>query len=198
MEHWSQALYQDELKQAQSAYRRHVGRHFKGLRVDRNGHVIKVLMTFEEWMNIWWESGHWYQRGNKKASDFVMSRINDLGDYCVGNVRIISHGENISEHLRTRVGPIHPLHGKPSPKRGVPISEDQRQTCIWNAARPCTNDGVRYFLSKKAMSLELGHGKSGARSPDFRYVTLEEYLRSGSRKSREHDLHRQLLHLQST
>ena len=54
---------------------------------------IPFLLTFEEWWNIWDQSGHWEERGPKKGQ-FVMSRYGDKGPYAVGNVFIQSQRGN--------------------------------------------------------------------------------------------------------
>jgi len=63
---------------------------------DRNGHRIQVTMTFEEWLQVWTESGKLHLRGNGRGK-FCMSRQNDLGDYAVGNVEIKACEENSRE-----------------------------------------------------------------------------------------------------
>lgn len=57
---------------------------------------IDFQMTFEEWMTIWLESGHWHQRG-KGLGKYNMSRFNDTGPYAVGNVFIQRHEQNSSD-----------------------------------------------------------------------------------------------------
>ena len=67
---------------------------------------IPFLLTFEEWCAIWRESGKWDQRGHL-SGQYVMARFGDTGPYAVGNVRICTAFDNLSEaHL-----------GKPKPKR---------------------------------------------------------------------------------
>lgn len=63
---------------------------------DRNGHVIRLTMTFEEWLQIWTESGKIALRGSGRGK-FCMARKNDLGDYAIGNVEIKSCEENSRE-----------------------------------------------------------------------------------------------------
>jgi hypothetical protein len=53
-------------------------------------------MTFEEWSNIWVDSGHWEERGVRKGQ-YVMARTKDQGPYKVGNVRICTVEENRAE-----------------------------------------------------------------------------------------------------
>ena len=54
---------------------------------------VDFKLSFEDWINIWLESGHWNQRGNGKGK-YNMSRINDTGAYKIGNVFIQSHEHN--------------------------------------------------------------------------------------------------------
>lgn len=63
---------------------------------DRNGHRIQVTMTFEEWLQVWIDSGKLQLRGNGRGK-FCMARKNDLGDYAVGNVEIRACEENSRE-----------------------------------------------------------------------------------------------------
>ena len=60
-------------------------------RLDKNGQLIEMRLTFEEWCMIWIESGHLPQ------SPYVISRFNDCGHYEVGNVYIQHNLMNISE-----------------------------------------------------------------------------------------------------
>ena len=46
-------------------------------RPDRNGHRIQVIMTFEEWLQVWIDSGKLHLRGNGRGK-FCMGRKNDL------------------------------------------------------------------------------------------------------------------------
>ena len=57
---------------------------------------IAFLLTFEEWMTIWIESGNWHLRGNLKGQ-YVMARAGDIGPYAAGNVRICTVSENRAE-----------------------------------------------------------------------------------------------------
>lgn len=63
---------------------------------DRNGHRIQVTMTFEEWLQVWIDSGNLHLRGRGKGK-FCMARKKDLGDYAVGNVEIKACEENSRE-----------------------------------------------------------------------------------------------------
>jgi hypothetical protein len=48
---------------------------------------IEVKLTFDEWKQIWLDSGKWDQRG-RGADKYCMCRIGDKGCYEVGNVFI--------------------------------------------------------------------------------------------------------------
>jgi hypothetical protein len=94
-------------------------------RYDKLGNRILMKMSYEEWKNIWIQSGKWHERG-KKAGQYVMTRIDDVGHYEVNNVRITTIGDNVREaHIGTkrsentkklmsqkRSGENHPLFGK--------------------------------------------------------------------------------------
>ena len=45
-------------------------------------------LTFDEWWDIWQQSGHWNNRGVHKGQ-YCMSRIGDVGSYEIGNVFIL-------------------------------------------------------------------------------------------------------------
>jgi hypothetical protein len=55
---------------------------------------IPFELTFEQWWQIWQESGHWSE------SKYVMCRHGDRGPYAVGNVRIATASENSREYYR--------------------------------------------------------------------------------------------------
>lgn len=57
---------------------------------------IPFLLSFEQWMHIWQESGHWRERGKKKGQ-YVMARPGDKGAYEEGNVKIILQEDNTRE-----------------------------------------------------------------------------------------------------
>jgi hypothetical protein len=64
-----------------------------------NQRGIEFLITFEQWVEVWEQSGKWDQRGAGRGK-YNMSRIGDTGPYAVNNVFIQSHEDNISDaHL---------------------------------------------------------------------------------------------------
>lgn len=71
-----------------AAYRTHI--------YNANVRGIEMLFSFEEWLKEWEDSGRLLERGRRKGQ-YVMARINDEGHYGPGNVKIITHSENIRE-----------------------------------------------------------------------------------------------------
>lgn len=57
---------------------------------------IEWLLSFEQWLQIWEESGHLHERG-KKSAQYCMARFGDIGPYAISNVKIITNAENCSE-----------------------------------------------------------------------------------------------------
>ena len=53
-------------------------------------------MTFADWLAIWINSEK-LDRCGRGRGKYCMARLNDLGDYAVGNVEIWSHEENCRE-----------------------------------------------------------------------------------------------------
>ena len=63
-------------------------------------------------------------------------------------------------------------------KLGKPLSEKQRANQSNGQSGECTIDGVTFYPSKTALAAALGHGKNGARSPNFRYTDPNRYVQS--------------------
>lgn len=87
-------LNDNEMKLASLQYQKQ--RNFCKRRIDKLGNQIEMKLTFEEWLNIWLSSGHYHERGNKRGQ-YVMSRLNDIGHYEIGNIEIKTVRENIIE-----------------------------------------------------------------------------------------------------
>lgn len=62
---------------------------------------IPFLLTFEQWLQIWQDSGHFQNRGKQKGQ-YCMTRFGDQGPYALGNVKIIQMEENSSEKIMPR------------------------------------------------------------------------------------------------
>jgi len=88
---------------------------------------IPFLLTFEEWLGIWTESGMLALRG-PRSDQYVMARFGDAGPYAVGNVRICSTRENNAERNRNQ--------------RGKPLSEARRM--VWAKAREIRRANMRH------------------------------------------------------
>jgi len=65
-------------------------------RLDVYGNKIEWHLTFDEWYKIWIDSGKYHLRGPGK-DQYCMSRINDIGNYEVGNVFIQKSSDNVSQ-----------------------------------------------------------------------------------------------------
>lgn len=53
---------------------------------------IDFLLTFNEWMKVWQDSGHWQER-----EKYCMYRFNNIGAYEIGNVLIMTGKQNIQD-----------------------------------------------------------------------------------------------------
>lgn len=63
---------------------------------------VDFLLSFDEWWSLWEKSGHYRQRGNRNGR-YVMSRMNDVGPYAVGNVFIATFSSNVCDRNRSVV-----------------------------------------------------------------------------------------------
>lgn len=84
-------------------------KRFNRQRTTAKSRGIGFDLSFDEWIGIWLESGHFHERGKGKGK-YVMSRIGDVGAYVVGNVCIVSQEQNSAEfnaRMRSRFsGPV--------------------------------------------------------------------------------------------
>jgi hypothetical protein len=63
-----------------------------------NRRNVQWDLTFEDWLDIWLQSGHLHERG-KGIGKYCMARKNDAGPYAVGNVYITLHQQNnVDQH----------------------------------------------------------------------------------------------------
>lgn len=128
-------------------------------RVDLLGNPIEMKLTFEEWVQIWVNSGHLEERG-KKRGQYCMSRVNDTGHYESGNVFIQLHSQNVRD-----AGPQRSVA-----LRGKSHSAEHTEKMATTKRKACTVDGVNVYPSLKVLCDALGHGQHGRRHPNFRYV----------------------------
>jgi hypothetical protein len=80
-------------------------------RQDAKERGVPFLITFDEWWDVWHASGKWPMRGLRKGQ-YVMARFGDKGGYEVGNVRICTSSENVSERHQ-----VNPMPSKRGPYR---------------------------------------------------------------------------------
>jgi hypothetical protein len=71
---------------------------FRKQRSNARSRGIPFNLTFQEWRDIWQESGMYERRGRGRRG-YVMHRIADSGPYQVGNVEIISAIDNFRETM---------------------------------------------------------------------------------------------------
>jgi len=88
-------LTKEELQKAHQQYSRQRSFCKTTDKRDAAGNPVEMKMSFEQWMQVWIDSGKYHLRGKRKGC-YVMGRKNDLGHYEVGNVDIIPTEENIS------------------------------------------------------------------------------------------------------
>lgn len=59
---------------------------------------IKFLLSFEQWVKIWEDSGRLDARGRVRGA-YCMARLGDKGPYAVGNIKIITFDANCAERI---------------------------------------------------------------------------------------------------
>jgi len=85
-----------DLKKAKRIYTGLITQLKNKPKFDRTGLRVEMKLSFDEWHNIWINSGKFDERGSRKHQ-YVMSRRDDLGHYEVGNVYIQTSVDNIKE-----------------------------------------------------------------------------------------------------
>jgi len=75
-------------------------RYFQQRSAARRRGIVWEL-DFWDWLRIWENSGHLYERGRRKGQ-FQMCRAGDAGPYCSTNVRIDRMEANASEGQITK------------------------------------------------------------------------------------------------
>ena len=142
----------EELKKAKSAYQSQSYTCFN--KKDKNGNPVRMLLTFDQWLDIWTTSGYWYQRGRLKGQ-YCMARKNDIGNYELGNVEIILSSLNSSmapvyeRTLQTREQLRQKYLGKPRPKEVIEKMITNRKSNIKiitpDGEFPTINSAARYY-----------------------------------------------------
>lgn len=90
-----------EARAKQNAYQSSPWGRYVAHRANATRREIPFLLTFDEWLAVWRESGHFDERGNG-GDRYAMCRYGDAGAYEVGNVYIATNRQNIMDGVRNR------------------------------------------------------------------------------------------------
>lgn len=96
-------------------------------RVDALGNRIEMRLTFEQWLQIWVDSGKLEKRG-RKSGCYVMSRIDDIGHYEIGNVVIQTFRDNVKDTGK-RLGRSRPRPWVTKALKGRPRDPEASRKC---------------------------------------------------------------------
>lgn len=79
-------------------------KYYQDKRASSRQRKIEWLLTCEECWSLW--QPYWQQRTVRQGySGWTLSRYDDQGAYEITNCRIIPHGDNTRERMRTRGNP---------------------------------------------------------------------------------------------
>lgn len=120
---------------------------------------IEFLLTFEEWVQIWNDSGLLHLRGQGKGK-YCMARFGDKGPYVVGNVKIITHSQNSFEMNQN-------YPDRMLGKRKAHTAETKRKLSLARTGYRVTEE------TKKLMSL----AKKGRKFPNMKAAALRRQQR---------------------
>jgi hypothetical protein len=84
---------------------------------------VPFELTREQWLKVWIDSGHIFERGSL-GHQYVMARLGDRGSYVLGNVKIITGAENISEAQTGRVASLEARQRQSAAKKGKTFTAD--------------------------------------------------------------------------
>lgn len=102
---------------------------FKTQRKNALRRGVQWALTFDEWCDVWAESGHWHERG-KGQGQYVMSRRDDSGPYRIGNIFIQPAVDNASQ--------------RPQKQTALPMGVQQTTSGMFMVRRKVK--GVRKYL----------------------------------------------------
>ena len=71
---------------------------FQSQKANAKTRGIEWKLTFDEWLNMWFDSGKWKERG-QGSNQYCMARKGDTGPYSLDNVEIMTNKKNISERI---------------------------------------------------------------------------------------------------
>ena len=120
-------------------------------------------LTFDEWKQIWVDSGEWERRG-RGSDKYCMCRIGDSGAYEVGNVFIDQNCRNVSEGNKGKVDSPETRAKKSASMTGIPHP--------WSAGEnnPMHRPEVKAKMSK-AIGGEKHYKQRGVITPQGYFVT---------------------------
>ena len=114
---------------------------------------ISFELTYDQWITIWLNSGHWHERGNKR-NQYCMSRYRDRGPYSVTNVFIQLATENVKQGNDTR-GPTKESTKQLMSKAKTGIAKI-RSSCVNCRSIVSTNQINRHYNSCQKKALRRG------------------------------------------
>lgn len=120
---------------------------------------ILFLLTFDEWLKIWINSGHLPERGRGKGK-YCMARPGDVGPYSVDNVKIILFGDN------TREAHVGRVHSEETKKKQSELSKNRRHSektktkmSVSHTGKPKTAEHRENLRQSKLRYLQTEEGK---------------------------------------
>jgi hypothetical protein len=105
--------------------KRNLRRYFTDQKRSSKERGIEFLLTFDEWLKEWVDSGHLHERGRKKGQ-YCMARFGDTGPYAVGNVKIILHSDNVVEGQIGKPKPAEMMENLRLCRIATPASEETK------------------------------------------------------------------------
>ena len=119
---------------------------------------IAFELTYDQWIAIWLNSGHWHNRGNKR-NQYCMSRYGDTGPYSQSNVFIQLAVDNTREGIVSRKSNG---HYKVSTATRVKMSQAKKgklkikSSCLNCKSIISTNQINRHYISCRKKALRRG------------------------------------------
>jgi len=89
----------DSISNLPRSHSKHPLRLYGSQQSNANTRGVGWNISFPDWWKIWQDSGKWELRGRGKG--YCMARLGDSGPYEVGNVEIITIGQNFSDSYIT-------------------------------------------------------------------------------------------------
>ena len=102
----------------------------------------------------------------------------------LGKVRTTEMRENYSKAFTGKPKSDAHKSAMSNARTGVKWSSERKASHRNGQSGRCTIDGVTIYPSKASLAAELGHGKMGARSPNFRYIDEDRYVQSTEQREK--------------